>query len=51
MLRIIQNITNIYTHPLVYIFENLKLQHKPGTLWLEFGVEDGKSIIIRSITY
>ena len=44
MLSIIQNIPNIHTYPLTYVFENLKLQHKPDTLWLEFGVAGGKSI-------
>ena len=44
MLNIIQNIPNINTYPLKYVFENLKLQHKPNTLWLEFGVASGKTI-------
>jgi len=25
-------------YPLKYVFEHMKLQHKPDTLWLEFGV-------------
>ena len=41
MLSIIQNIPNVNTYPLKYVFENLKLQHKPNTLWLEFGVASG----------
>ena len=44
MLRIIQNIPNINTYPLTYVFETLKLQHKPNTLWLEFGVASGNTI-------
>jgi len=44
MLSIIQNIPNIKTYPLTYVFEHLKLKHKPGSLWLEFGVATGKSI-------
>ena len=27
-----------------YIFENIKLKHKPNTLWLEFGVASGNTI-------
>lgn len=44
MLSIIQNIPNVNTYPLKYVFENLKLQHKPNTLWLEFGVASGGTI-------
>ena len=44
MLSIIQNIPNVNTYPLTYVFEHMKLQHKPNTLWLEFGVESGKTI-------
>ena len=44
MLSIIKNIPNINTDPLIYVFENMKLQHKPNTLWLEFGVASGTSI-------
>ena len=44
MLSIIQNIPNVETYPLKYVFENLKLQHKPNTLWLEFGVASGRTI-------
>lgn len=44
MLNIIQNIPNINTYPLTYVFENMKLNHKPDTLWLEFGVYSGKTI-------
>ncbi len=44
MLSIIQNIPNIKTYPLTYVFEHMKLQHKPDTLWLEFGVASGRTI-------
>ena len=44
MLRIVENIPNIQIYPLAYIFENMKLQHAPNTLWLEFGVFSGKTI-------
>ena len=41
---IIKNIPNINTYPLKYVFEKIKLTHKPDTLWLEFGVASGKTI-------
>lgn len=44
MLQMIQNIPNVNTYPLTYVFEHMKLQHKPDTLWLEFGVASGRSI-------
>lgn len=44
MLRILENIPNVHTYPLTYVFEHMKLQHKPGTLWLEFGVASGRTI-------
>ena len=44
MLSIIENIPNIKTYPLTYVFEHIKLQHKPNTLWLEFGVASGRTI-------
>lgn len=44
MLKIIENIPNIGQYPLKYVFETMKLQHKPDTLWLEFGVASGRSI-------
>lgn len=44
MLKLIQNIPNINTYPLKYIFEHIKLKHKKNTLWLEFGVASGKTI-------
>lgn len=44
MLRIIENIPNVHTFPLTYVFENLELKHKPDTLWLEFGVASGRTI-------
>jgi hypothetical protein len=44
MLSIIKNIPNINTYPLTYVFEHMRLQHKPNTLWLEFGVASGNTI-------
>lgn len=44
MLNIIQNIPNINTSSLKYVFECMKLEHKPNTLWLEFGVATGTTI-------
>ena len=44
MLHIIENIPNVRTYPLTYVFEVMKLPHKPDTLWLEFGVADGKTV-------
>jgi len=44
MLNIIQNIPNVNTYPLTYVFEHMKLQHKQDTLWLEFGVASGNTI-------
>lgn len=44
MLRIIQNIPDVKTYPLTYVFETLALKHKPNTLWLEFGVASGRTI-------
>jgi hypothetical protein len=44
MLSILNGLPDIYMHPLKYIFEYRRLQHKPNTLWLEFGVCTGKSI-------
>ena len=43
-LLIIKNIPNINTYPLTYVFEHMKLVHKPDTLWLEFGVASGRTI-------
>lgn len=44
MLSIIQNIPNVKTYPLTYVFEKMNQTHKPGTLWLEFGVASGRTI-------
>ena len=44
MLSIIQNIPDVKTYPLQYVFEKLNTEHKPNTLWLEFGVASGKTI-------
>jgi hypothetical protein len=41
---LIQNIPNLHMDPLTYIFTKMKYEHKPNTLWLEFGVFKGKSI-------
>ena len=40
----IENIPDIHIYPLTYVFEHKKLQHKPNTLWLEFGVAGGRTI-------
>jgi hypothetical protein len=45
MLNIFQNIPNVHTLPLTHVFENMKLQHKPNTLWSEFGVASGRTNI------
>lgn len=44
MLSVLKNIPDIKMNPLKYVFEHMKLQHKPDTLWLEFGVFSGTSI-------
>ncbi len=44
MLSLLKDIPNINKHPLQYVFEDLKLEHKHNTVWLEFGVFSGKSI-------
>jgi hypothetical protein len=44
MLSIIDTIPNVHTYPLTYVFEHMKLKHKPDTLWLEFGVASGNTI-------
>lgn len=44
MLSILHNIPDVNTYPLTYVFEHMKLQHKPDTLWLEFGVFSGNTI-------
>lgn len=44
MLGIIQDIPNVGMYPLKYVFEKLKLKHKPNTLWLEFGVASGNTV-------
>lgn len=41
---IIRDIPNINKPVLQYIFEDLKIEHKKNTLWLEFGVFSGRSI-------
>lgn len=42
--KIIENIPDLGMYSLTYIFEELKLEHEPDTLWLEFGVYSGKTI-------
>jgi len=42
--EILKHIPNINKRCLHYIFEDLKLQHKKNTLWLEFGVFSGETI-------
>jgi hypothetical protein len=44
MLNIIHNIPNLNKNPLHYVFENMKIQHKPDTLWIEFGVATGSTV-------
>jgi hypothetical protein len=44
MLSIIEDIPNIRMYPLHYVFERMRLRHKPNTLWLEFGVASGTTI-------
>lgn len=44
MLSIIQNIPNVNMYPLTFVFERMRLRHKPNTLWLEFGVASGTTI-------
>ena len=44
MISILKNIPNINKFPLHYVFEDMKLKHKPDTLWLEFGVATGTTI-------
>lgn len=44
MLSLLSSIPDVKTHPLTYVFEHMKLQHDPQTLWLEFGVFSGHTI-------
>jgi hypothetical protein len=44
MNSIIESIPNVHMWPLKYVFEEMKLQQKPKTLWLEFGVASGCTI-------
>ena len=34
MLSIIQNIPNVNIYPLTYVFEHMKLQHKPNIRYI-----------------
>jgi hypothetical protein len=42
--KILKNIPDVNKYVLKYLFEDLKIEHKNNTLWLEFGVFSGKSI-------
>jgi hypothetical protein len=44
----IQNIPDVGTYPLKYVFENTQLKKKENTLWLEFGA--GNAITINYIS-
>ncbi len=44
MNSIVKKIPDLKINPLKYIFETTHFQHKPNTLWLEFGVFKGESI-------
>lgn len=44
MLKMIESIPLLTTQPLTFVFEEMKLKHKPNTLWLEFGVFSGNTI-------
>ncbi len=44
MNNVIKKIPDLKINPLKYIFETTHFQHKPNTLWLEFGVFEGESI-------
>lgn len=44
MFSIIQNIPTLTTYPLAHVLENMKLKHKPNTLWVEIGVANGNTI-------
>jgi hypothetical protein len=39
----IQNIPDVGTYPLKYVFENMQLKQKENTLWLEFGVGNART--------
>lgn len=42
--KILKNIPNVNRYMLHYLFEDMKIQHKDNTLWLEFGVFSGGTI-------
>ena len=44
MLSLISNIPNLDRLPLYYVLDDLKIEQKPGTMWLEFGVAHGNTI-------
>jgi Macrocin-O-methyltransferase (TylF) len=41
---IIADMPRLDVHPLVYVFEIMKIKQRPDTLWLEFGVFGGRTI-------
>ena len=44
MLSILHSIPDVGMSPLTFVFERMNLQHKPNTLWMEFGVASGTTI-------
>ena len=44
MNELCRDIPNLNKNPLHYVFENIGLQHREDTLWLEFGVYNGETI-------
>lgn len=42
--EIVNDVPDIHKNPLNYVFEDMKFKHKSNTLWLEFGVFEGKTI-------
>jgi hypothetical protein len=44
MLNTLKNMPDLKMSPLKYVMENVKLKHKPGTLWIELGIGNGNTI-------
>lgn len=44
MLSILEDIPDINKYLLEYVFEDMNLSHNPETLWIEFGVDRGRTI-------
>lgn len=44
LLSFVMDIPNIHKYPLNHVFEIMKIQHDPNTLWLEFGTAGGTTI-------